>query len=206
MTAGMAAPVPGEGHVDDVEAGHLLEDLAGEMVRAADAGRGIEHLPGFGARERDVLLQRVGRHRRMHDQDHRVARQQRDRREILQRIVGHRHAHMGRDDQRGFGGHQERVAVRLGLGHRVGADPPGRAGAVLDVERLAVQGRQVRLQHARDQVGAAARRKRHDDAHRSRLRDARRRGQHGGAREPGAGSQAANEGAAGRKINHVHLR
>ena len=31
----------------DVEPGHLLEDLAGEMVRPADAGRGIEHLPGF---------------------------------------------------------------------------------------------------------------------------------------------------------------
>ena len=56
--------------------------------------------------------------------------------------------------------------------HRVGADPAGGAGAVLDVERLAEELLQVRLQHARDQVGAAAGRKRHHDPHRPALANA----------------------------------
>ena len=55
ITAGMARAGAGERHVHDLEAGHAVEDLAGEMIGTADAGRGVEQLARLRARERDVF-------------------------------------------------------------------------------------------------------------------------------------------------------
>jgi hypothetical protein len=130
----------------DLKTGHAVENLAGEMVWAADTGRRIEHLAWFRTRQVDVLLQRMRWHRRMHDQHDGIARQQRDRSEILQRIVADRLADMWGDHERGFGRDQQRVAVRIGFCHHFGADPAGRAGTVLDDDRLAQQTLQMRRQ------------------------------------------------------------
>jgi hypothetical protein len=155
----------GKGHVDDVDAGHLLEDFAGEMVRSPGSRRGIEQLPRPRAGERDVILERSGGHRGVHRQDHGIAGQQRHRREILARIVGHGHTDMRSDHDRGFRGHQQGVAVGAGFRHRRRPDPPCRAGAVVDEEGLIETLLEMRRQHERNQVGAATRGERHHDAH-----------------------------------------
>ena len=73
------------------------------------------------------------------------------------------------------------MAVGVGFRHRRRPDPSRRAGAVVDEEGLVEALLEMRREHARDQVGAAAGRKRHDDAHGtegiSDLRRGRRRHQ-----------------------------
>ena len=77
---------------------------------------------------------------------------------------------------------QHGVAVGLGAHDRFGADIGGAAAAILDHHLLAPDFRQLAGDHARDGVGAAARRERHDQAHeavrpgRSAARGRRRRG------------------------------
>ena len=123
---------------------------------------------------------RVRRHRRVHH--HRVGHvgEQRDRREILhaverhggeQRVVHRVHAH---------GVEQERVAVRRRARDRAGADIAGSAGAVLDHDRLAHRLMQMRCDDARQNVGRAAGRPRHQQ---------RDRAARIGLREGGRGSE-----------------
>ena len=61
---------------------------------------------------------------------------------------------------------EERVAVRRRLLHLARADHGGAAGLVLDDHRDAERGSHLLRDGARLDVGLAARRKRHDDAHR----------------------------------------
>jgi hypothetical protein len=98
----------------DLEAGHAVENLAREMVWATDAGRRIEHLARFRAREGDVLLQRARWHRRIHDQHDGIARQQRDRSEILQRIIADGLANM-RSEHKRRSVVTNSVAIRIGF-------------------------------------------------------------------------------------------
>ena len=58
------------------------------------------------------------------------------------------------------------MAVLVGLGHHVGADIAAGAGLVLDHDRLADGVLQLGADQPRQDVGGAAGRKRHDDAHR----------------------------------------
>ena len=62
--------------------------------------------------------------------------------------------------------HGDRVAVRVGARRNLGADRAAGARAVVDDELLAELLGQPRRQQARDDVGAAAGRERHDHAHR----------------------------------------
>src|SRR5262245_35916993 len=64
--------------------------------------------------------------------------------------------------------HEQRIAVRGRLGGCLGADIGTAAGTVLDDELLAHALRQPLPDHACGYVGAAASRKRHDDAYRPR--------------------------------------
>ena len=50
--------------VVDLDVGELGEQRAGEVLRAADAGRGVGHLAGLRLRERDQLGHRFRRHAR----------------------------------------------------------------------------------------------------------------------------------------------
>ena len=63
---------------------------------------------------------------------------------------------------------RNRPGVTVGRGARreLGADDAGGTGAVLDDHLLAVLRREFRSDHPRDDIDAAARRERHDDAHR----------------------------------------
>src|SRR5262249_2788366 len=72
------------------------------------------------------------------------------------------------DDERGRRRREQRVAIRVGLGDRLGADIAGGADAVLDHHRLSPLLRQPVGEDARHHVGGAAGGKRHDDLDRPR--------------------------------------
>ena len=84
-------------HVLDVEIVELLELLARQMARAAEARRAIAELARIGLDVGDQFLRRIRRHRRMHDQDVRRGRDEDDRQEILGRVVGHLGVQMRQD-------------------------------------------------------------------------------------------------------------
>ncbi|MNL45118.1 hypothetical protein D3C87_1677350 [compost metagenome] len=62
-------------------------------------------------------------------------------------------------------GQQQDVAVGRGIRHVAGADRAARAGLVFNHHGGAQLGAQLRREHAADDVGGAARGKRHDQAH-----------------------------------------
>ena len=117
-------------------AGHRLEQLRGEVRGAAAALRGVVELAGIRSGERDQLGHRVRRHLRVHQQHVRNRGDHRDRHE-LRRVVGQARVQQPVDHQRRRRRGEQRVAVRIGLEHRVGADVAGGARAVLDDHRLA---------------------------------------------------------------------
>ncbi len=140
---------------------HLPEQLAGKVRGAANPGRAIRH-----ARLRsgplDELRQRPGRHRWVHHQQVRRLGDQRDRLEILHRLVAYVLLH-GRPDHMAGRAKQQRVAI-VGLArHVLGRDLPGRAGTVLHHKALPERLRQLRRQQAPHDIGHAAGRECHHD-------------------------------------------
>ena len=96
------------------------------MLERADAGRAVADLAGPRFRQRDELLHRAHRHRRMHDQH---AHQPRDRRypdEILQRVIRQLLVEVRVGDERRRIDHH-RVAVGRALRDERGADRSARA-------------------------------------------------------------------------------
>ena len=99
------------------------------------------------------------------DQHVRLSGQRRDLDEVLGRIEGQ----VGIDRRvvglrRGM--HEQRVAVGRRLGDEGRADRSAGAGAVLDDHRLSPEFGKLLPERARQDVGGAARRERHDDVHR----------------------------------------
>ena len=151
-----------EGHVQEVGAGHGLEQLDRQMIGRARTGRGVGELAGLGLGEGYKLLQRRGLHRRR-DHQHQVrVVDRRHRGEIAHQRVGL----VGQ--QRLVGGervghHQQRVAVGGRLGDDVGADRAARPRLVLDHELLLQRLAQLLAEDARVDVGRPARPERHHD-------------------------------------------
>ena len=134
-------------------------------------------LPGSALRTGRQLLQVLRRHGRMRHRDERHLRGARHRGEVLQGVVAGVLVQVRVDHQRALVRERDRVAVGRGLRPGGGADVALRAGAVVDDHLLAPRLAQLRRQDARQRVGAAARRERHDEAHRlvgKLLRDAGR--------------------------------
>ena len=96
----------------------------------------------------------------VHDRCH-----ERDRCEVLHRVVVDLAVQRGRNAQRRCG-EQHGVAVRCRLGDELGRDHRARAGLVLDDHGLAEAVLQTLGQRARHDVGGTARRERHDDGDR----------------------------------------
>src|SRR6185503_6657935 len=149
------------GHMGDVDLGGELEQFAGEMRQAAGAGGREVELARLFLGERDQLLHVVGGDAGRHHQHFRHFGDQRDGREILERVVGHL-LHAGRDGERAGADDADGVAVGLGLGDHVGAEHAGLAGAVLDHDGLLEDLGHALRDHARDHVVRPARRERHD--------------------------------------------
>ncbi|MCY1223816.1 hypothetical protein D9M72_359560 [compost metagenome] len=148
--------------VDHVEAGHALEQFAGKMRCTARAARCERQLAGMRLAVGDQLLDRLRRDRRRHHQHQRHHMRQCHRLEALDGVVRQLAHHAGIDGMAAR--HQrQRVTVRGGLCHQVGADDAGGAAAVVDHHRLAPGFGQLLADQARGKVDGAAGGSGHDD-------------------------------------------
>src|SRR5688572_12290790 len=107
------------------------------MRRLADSGRAVRELSGSGLRKSDQLLDVFYWQRRMHKQDERRIRDERDRRKILDWIVWHLADDRGNRGVRACRAHHQRITIRRGACHQLAADDSRRARAVVDDEELA---------------------------------------------------------------------
>ena len=169
------------GNVLHFHAGHRHEQFAREMHRRAVARRGHVHLAGIGLGVGDELRNGFCRNVRAHRHDVRRARDASDGHDIANEVEVQLGIKRGVDRIRRID-QQNGVAVGRGVHDRFGADVVSGSGLVLDDELLAEPLRQPLRDHARGDVGAAAGREWHDDAHRTRWiglrhRDARQRRQ-----------------------------
>ena len=142
-------------------AGAQLQQLAGQVRLGADAGRGVVVLVRLGLGLGDQVGDRGDAGVRLHEQHVRRVHQLRDRREVLDRIVGQVLEQAGIHRDRGRG-EQQRMAVRIGARHQRHAGVAAAAGAIVDDHALAERLRQRLGQDARDDVGRPAGRERHD--------------------------------------------
>ena len=181
------------GEVEQVGAGHALEQLAAQMDRGAVAARRHVQLARIRARVADQVgdvLDAGGlRLGRVHHQHVRHPGHHRDRRQVLERVEWHLRIERRIDRLRADRAHQQRVAVGRRLRDEVGAEVAAGTRLVVDDEGLAERLAELRRERARQDVGGAAGRERHDDAdrlrgpgagrRRRRLRKQRRRDQRG---------------------------
>ncbi len=142
----------------------LLEELAREVLEAADAGGRIVEASGLLLGERDELLETIrGKARR--DRDHDRSRAEHGNwRERGGRVVGKlvdRRVERERDRDE-----DQRVAVGRGLRRHLGADEAARAADVLDDDGLVQAHRQLLGDRASDDVVAATGWERNDEADR----------------------------------------
>ena len=154
------------GHVHDVDACDLLELLGHDVARAAVALRRVGQLLRVGLGIVDQLLHRLGRNRGVNDQHVGRFRNQADRGEVLGGIVGQLQE-MRQDRLRRVKSHIDGVAVGRRLGDEVGRDRAGGAGLVFGDGGFSALVELVR-EGAADDIGNAARRRRHDDPDRLR--------------------------------------
>ena len=132
------------------------------MARRAGPGRGERILAGIRAQQRDQLRNVLRRNRGIDDQHVRIDREQADRREILQRIVGD-FLHVGADRDRSARARQQGVSVRGLFGCELRADRPACTGLVVHDERLPEHGYELFRHHPRGEVGRLSRRPGDDD-------------------------------------------
>jgi hypothetical protein len=142
--------------MNHVDASGVFEKCPAEVVSAADATRRVRKLAGLGLRRgHDVLHGLEGRFV-AHHQDQRAALDQHDRHKVVLGVVRDLLEQGLVDGERRKVAHADGVAVRPGLGDRIGADVAAGTGLVVDDDRLpqflAHQPRQL----ARAVVGIAA--------------------------------------------------
>ena len=159
---GRAAPI---GDVDQVHPGHHLEELAGNVLRGAGAGRPVVDLARVGLGIGDEFGDRLGGDRRMHHDDVGQPRGADNRRDVPNEVETEIAVERGIDRVRGHD-LQQRVAIGGRSGDRLGPDVAAGAGAVLDDELLAEAIRQPLTHQPRLDVGGSAGGKADDDAHR----------------------------------------
>ena len=123
------------GDVLDVDAGCRLEHLAGQVTRRADACRAVVELARHLLCERHQFGEIADRLRRMDDDGDRRHRDHRDRREVAQRIVGQLLVKRRIDRMRADRRHEQRLAVRRGLGDGIGPKRTAGSSAVVDDDR-----------------------------------------------------------------------
>ena len=125
-------------------------------------------LPGSALALCDQFLDGFHAERRVHHQHVGKLRHHRDRRKRLLHVERQLLVEIGIDGMRGGRRHQQRVAVGIAVGDEGRADVGAGAGLVDDGERLLERGGILIRHHARQDVGVAAGRERHDDLRRAR--------------------------------------
>src|SRR5712691_8710014 len=154
------------GHVHHIDSRHRLEEFSGEVRgRAAPRGRVIELArPRF--RQGDQLLHRARGNVRIHDEDVGLDRHQRDRREVLHRIVAEAavQALIGRENA--VVAEEPGGAVGRALRDELGGDVAARARPVLDHHLLAPKAGELLAQGAREDVARTSGGEADDEAHR----------------------------------------
>src|SRR6266571_3934110 len=123
------------GNLGHRQTGTRSEKRRAKMTGAAGAGRGVAELSGVRPHVLDELLERLRGYRDVHGKHICAFTKNRDRREILQRIVVHLLYYRYDRDLRG-GGPEQRVAVGRGLRYVFGGDCSRSAHAVLNQELL----------------------------------------------------------------------
>jgi hypothetical protein len=141
--------------VNELDAGKLAQQLPREMAACSLSGGGIGDGAGVRLRHRDHVRDGVCGECGI-DAEHEVLQSDEgDRREVAQRIVANLlQAHVGRESR--DGANQERIAVRLGPGHGLGADDAAGTTSIVDHDRLAETLLQLAPNLARQLVDAAA--------------------------------------------------
>ncbi len=176
-------------HPHDVDAGALLDRLPHDVAGAV-AGP-IGQLARLGLGERHQFGHRRCLDVEIDGDEGRKIPDARDRREVLDRIVGH--ALVERDRRmRRVGGEQQRVAVGMRVRDRVCCDHPVGTRLVLDHEGMPERLLQILRDQARRRVGLAARRERRHDRH--------------GARRIRFGPRGRSRQRRGRRRRHQHAR
>ncbi|CUI28541.1 Uncharacterised protein [Achromobacter ruhlandii] len=146
----------------ELQAGGPFEHLAGQVARRARPGR--THVAAIALRL-DVGDQ-LGHGRGLHvGTDHQHVGhggQQRDRREILDRVIRDARIQRRVDAVRAGGRQQQRIAVGRGRCHLLGGDGAVGAALVVDHDGLPQRLRRLGRHRAGQDVGGAAGRMRHD--------------------------------------------
>ena len=150
-----------ERHVQQVDAGALLEHFHHELVLAAIAAGGVGDRRLGLARIVDEFLEGFDRHLRIDRQHELVGSDARDRQQVLERIKTQPRVDMRIDGDAAVRAKEQRIAVGRGLGGLGGGDVAVGAGAVLDHHRPAAGFLQILCDQPRRRVGRAARRDRH---------------------------------------------
>jgi hypothetical protein len=158
MVAVIAGPPPPERHVDGVilDAGQCDEHGDREVAGRSGPAGGVVELSGLGFCERDQLPDGRGREFWIHHQQVLHQRNQRDRLEVLDRIVVQLGGDHGREGMGGDGPCEQRVAIRLGVGDGLRSDLAARAAAVVDDDRRVEDGGHLRGDDTDDGVIGAA--------------------------------------------------
>ena len=155
-------------HVHQIDAGLVLEHLAGKMRLAAAAVGRVVDRSRLSLRQGDQFRQAVRGQRRVRDQELVQQHEHGRRDEIAPCIVGQLAVEVRVDRESGVGGHEDGVPVGRALGDGIRGDDGVRAGLVLHDDGLAPGRLQLVGELARHDVDAAAGRVGDDDAHRLR--------------------------------------
>jgi len=144
-----------------------FHQLTREMRGGAITGVAERQLARLRTRRREQIGQRIDRRIGLHQEQVGRRANQRDRREIGERIVGQLVVKV-RVERVPGGDNDQRVAVRRRLGQRLRCNRAARTGAVLDDDCLAPAFGQLIAQRAPDNIDSAAWRERHVNVHRLR--------------------------------------
>ncbi len=148
------------GNMNIVQAGALIEQFRTDMAAAAGAGRAeLQWMAAL--RQRNELLERSRLHGRMDDEHHRKGGDQRNRLEVGDDVEIHvlEQERQGQEVERRD---HHRIAVGRRLRDVARAEEAARTGAIFHDHRLLETGLELVGEQARQRVGRATRRERHD--------------------------------------------
>ena len=150
-----------------VDACHVLEQFACEMDRRACTGGRESEFAGLFFGERHQFIHGGCRYAGAHHQQLRRVGDETDDRQIACYVIGQFFVQRRVYRESAGRAEQQGVTVRRGLDRGFNGNRAAGAGAVVDDHAFAPEVGELLREHAADQVGRAARRERHQHAHRA---------------------------------------